>query len=279
MISLQPPSAIPDDDAYLATICNQNAWASSHHAQWLAAYNHYRTHLGNPWVVATSTFLPNIDKEQYALYDTRRSGKRIRAVRNMPNLLCCPMCGSEMTGSLDHFLPRDIFPEFSVMLANLVPACSHCNSSAKKSTYKGTYPESFIHPYFETLAASPIWLIEVVRPLVAVTFKPRVLPSVPRSDSKRVAFHLKNILGNQFHLWAANRWATLPQVIRNAVGVSGTVSTVQVQSELTKQLAQANATTGLNSWLSAFFRGLQSDSEAHTFIANAAHPLTTTFPA
>jgi hypothetical protein len=165
------------------------------------------------------------------------------------------------------------------MLANLVPACTHCNSSAKKTTYKGTNAESFVHPYFETLAVSPIWRVEVIRPLAAATFQPTVLGYLTGTDAERVAFHLKNILGKQFYLWAENRWSTLPQVLRNSLGGTGAVAVAEVQDQIGKQLAQSNAATGLNSWLSAFFRGLHGDGEVHAFLAAAAGPLIAASPA
>ena len=279
MISLRFPSVTLDDDAYLATICSQNNWAAPHHSQWQVAYNQYRAHFGNPWNVSLVRFPPAVEDEQCHLYDKRRSGKRIREIRDMPNLLCCPMCGSGTTGSIDHFLPRDIFPEFSVMLANLVPACTHCNSSAKGNTYRGVNPESFLHPYFESLAQSPIWLIETVRPLAAATFKPTVLSTLTGTDALRIAFHLRNILGKQFHLWAANRWSTLPQVIRNSVARAGVISADEVQDHLGKQLAQAITTTGINSWLSAFLRGIRNDAGVHAFVASAANQLAAVSPA
>jgi|KBSSwiStaDraftv2_1062776.scaffolds.fasta_scaffold102224_4 5-methylcytosine-specific restriction endonuclease McrA len=279
MIPLAAPTGTPDDDAYLVTICQQNAWATPHQPPWLGAYAHYRTHLGNPWNVAPTVFSPDVGEKQYALYDTRRSGKRIQEIRDTPGLLCCPMCGSGMTGTLDHFLPRDKFPEFSVMLANLIPACSQCNSSGKRQVYRGDNPESFIHPYFETLAISAIWQIEVLPPFGAATFRAFASNILPAPQKARVSFHLGKLLGKQFHLWAANRWSTLPQVIRNGLSGTGPITANQVQVELTNQLGQHNVATGLNSWQSAFFRGLLNDAGAHAHIAALATPLTATPPA
>lgn len=45
----------------------------------------------------------------------------------------CPNCTIETVASLDHYIPKDEFPEFSVNPLNLFPCCSTCNS--KKNEY------------------------------------------------------------------------------------------------------------------------------------------------
>jgi hypothetical protein len=44
----------------------------------------------------------------------------------------CLNCNMNEANTLDHFLPKDEYPEFSVHPKNLIPSCSNCNS--KKST-------------------------------------------------------------------------------------------------------------------------------------------------
>ncbi|WP_456797488.1 HNH endonuclease [Bradyrhizobium sp. USDA 4473] len=102
-------------------------------------------------------------------------------------LQSCPMCGSSVTGSVDHFLPKEDFPEFSLMAANLVPACSHCNSGAKRQTYKGaSADERFLHPYFDALAAKPLWLTKIIGPYSAARFEaaPPCRSSMQRSAAE-----------------------------------------------------------------------------------------------
>lgn len=64
----------------------------------------------------------------------------------------CPYCGISEPKTLDHYLPKESYPEFSVFPANLIPICHVCNSS-----YKGTQLLSntgerlFLHSYFDVL--------------------------------------------------------------------------------------------------------------------------------
>ncbi|WP_197242363.1 HNH endonuclease [Bacillus cereus] len=39
----------------------------------------------------------------------------------------CPYCGIGEPVTLDHYLPKGVFPEFSILSINLVPCCDPCN--------------------------------------------------------------------------------------------------------------------------------------------------------
>lgn len=40
----------------------------------------------------------------------------------------CPYCGIVMSETIEHILPKDYFPEFSIYSSNLIPCCWKCNS-------------------------------------------------------------------------------------------------------------------------------------------------------
>ncbi|VVS91052.1 HNH endonuclease [Desulfoluna spongiiphila] len=62
----------------------------------------------------------------------------------------CPFCGGiGRPSTLDHFLPKANFPQFSVLPTNLVPCCKDCNSGEKKTGFATTDEEQVLHPYFE----------------------------------------------------------------------------------------------------------------------------------
>lgn len=75
-----------------------------------------------------------------------------RLVQSM-NVPVCPYCNRALTttvqtspgGSLrqnqmDHYLPKDIYPSFSVSLYNLIPSCANCNHQKRDSTALVLYP-------------------------------------------------------------------------------------------------------------------------------------------
>ncbi|AHY49221.1 MULTISPECIES: HNH endonuclease [Bradyrhizobium] len=267
MIALRAPSPTEDDN-YLLKICKEPPWAA-HHGVWLWCYQLYRNHGGNPWSIAKSQFSAGVGKEQRQLYESRKSVKRFADIRNQ-QLASCPMCGSPATGTLDHFLPKETFPEFSVMAANLIPACTHCNSSAKGRKYQGADVDEWpLHPYFDTLAQSAIWWVRVIPPYQAATFEAIPCSFHPPAVHKRLAFHLKFVLGPQFTRSCTNLWATLPQVIRD-VTENTPVSAIDVASLLEMRLKIDQASLGMNAWQTAFHRGLLGDLSAQGYLASQA---------
>jgi 5-methylcytosine-specific restriction endonuclease McrA len=274
VISLpQPPAA--DDEAYLKRLCEALAW-NQYREPWLESYAAYLQHRGNPWFIAPANFTPDIQDKQRKLYETRKRTKRFKNIRETPGLLSCPMCGSPTTGSLDHYLPRSVYPEFAVMAANLVPACTHCNSVVKGDTFRGNEPERFIHPYFDAFADSPLWQVNFNPPYAAVTFIASPLATLALEHHTRVDFHLKHVLGTQFFLWAQNQWATFPYLVIKTVSDRDVLNCMHVTNEAKSCLHRAIVTQGTNSWLSAFFRGLVTNAEACEHIASITQSLTAT---
>ncbi len=272
MIALSAPSPVDDDD-YLLRICKEPPW-SAQHGLWLWCYHAYRHYGGNPWAIAKSQFSTTIGDEQRKLYENRKSGKRLNDLRKT-QLASCPMCGSPGTGTLDHFLPKETFPEFAVMAANLVPACTHCNSSAKGRKYQGANTEEWpLHPYFDTLAQSAIWQVRIIPPYQAATFEATPYSSHPPNILRRLVFHLSFVLGPQFNRACTNLWATLPQVIRDLTVMDGPVSLGDVYLNLTTLLKIDQASMGTNAWQTAFHRGVLGDAAAQAFIASQASILT-----
>src|SRR5262245_19880217 len=77
--------------------------------------------------------------EMVAVYDNRlvkktAPGRRIydKIFTSAPNDKC-PLCGHRNVKTLDHYLPKALFPALTVTPINLIPACSDCNK-AKLST-------------------------------------------------------------------------------------------------------------------------------------------------
>ncbi len=68
----------------------------------------------------------------------------------------CPLCAHRIASSIDHYLPKDYFPELSVVPMNLIPCCADCNR-IKHSYYPAEAGEQILHPYFHRLG-SERWL-------------------------------------------------------------------------------------------------------------------------
>lgn len=73
----------------------------------------------------------------------------------------CPNCTIEKVASLDHYIPKEEFPEFSVNPINLVPCCSTCNSK-KKENWKDDKKMLFLNLYSDVIPNSQYLFVNVV---------------------------------------------------------------------------------------------------------------------
>jgi hypothetical protein len=73
----------------------------------------------------------------------------------------CPNCTIESVASLDHYIPKDEFPEFSVNPTNLIPCCATCNSK-KKEKWKGDKNLLFINLYSDVIPEKQYLFVDIV---------------------------------------------------------------------------------------------------------------------
>lgn len=266
MQHLPLPVSPAEDEAVVNKLAQTATW-TPHQAAWITAYQTYHANGGSPFAINPHNFGPGVHDLQYALYDSRRRSGELGRMRRKGGLKSCPVCGSPVTGDLDHYLPRDIYPEYSIMRANLVPACKHCNSGVKGTTVHGGHPRRFIHPYFDPWAAQAIWFVEPLPPYKAATFRSRPLPGLPAPQNEIVEFHLMNVLGTQFHLSMANYWSSLPGQLKMR---DPALTIASVTQQLDLELRVALHSTGTNSWQAALLRGIQLQAEAIDYLREEA---------
>lgn len=74
------------------------------------------------------------------LYSSKKSIVRkhwdeLKRINGGENILC-PICGVNLAKEMDHYIPRENMPEFSVYRNNLIPLCHDCNHD-KSSKWLG----------------------------------------------------------------------------------------------------------------------------------------------
>lgn len=69
-------------------------------------------------------------------------------IMSIPPYGTCPFCGQRKVSTLDHFLPKSLYPTYAINPLNLVAACSDCNKLKGDNSVK-TREEQLIHPYYD----------------------------------------------------------------------------------------------------------------------------------
>lgn len=64
----------------------------------------------------------------------------------------CPFCGISESSTLDHYLPKEQYPEFAIFPKNLVPSCAVCNTRKRdRILVEGTNVRMFLHPCYDLI--------------------------------------------------------------------------------------------------------------------------------
>lgn len=117
----------------------------------------------------------------------------------------CFYCAVSPSQNIDHYLPKDQFPELSIEIYNLVPSCSKCNST--KSTYFSLDKDKqLIHPYFNMEYYTSKWMYAYInkdyvdhlcRPPITFIAKP---DNMNNQNKERLKNHFKVLRLNDIYV-------------------------------------------------------------------------------
>jgi hypothetical protein len=173
----------------------------------------------------------------------------------------CPMCGSFLSGTLDHLLPRNSHPEFSVFTPNLVHACD-CNSK-RGSVYAGAVAgERVLHPYFDQCLSQRLIVAGFddlgLVPRVSLRLTPEAIAS---PHFVAIRFHVENVVKRTaITTYLGGQWADLcrqPSIVLRFLE-NPVQSLEDLRSKLERELDLLDRARGgaRNNWNSIFAAGL-----------------------
>lgn len=235
----------------------------------------------------------------YRLYDSDANYLRYKNAPRKPGYVgCCPYCGIKGSMTVDHYLPRnkEAFPHFSVLSANLVPACSGCQGHKlayyapstgrvvrnwrrqvksidrlqRPYRYR-TSEHRILHPYFDRWLAEQVLIAHIeidargAPSLVSIT--PRL--NLARSTRRSVEFHLERL-----HVLERARGEV--GHLHNAIlkGIKGVLTPTELLENLKTQLASAQSRGGSPNFFDALYlRALILRKDLHSqLLSDAAVP-------
>ncbi|MFD0494752.1 hypothetical protein [Streptomyces rhizosphaericus] len=164
----------------------------------------------------------------------------------------CLLCGNSEVGSLDHHLPKDTLPLYTICPVNLVPACGKCNQ-AKGDRIGATASQRTLHPYYDRPGLAGRYLFADITSW-PVQFRIQSLPEWDAEMIARVDHHFRTFnLAQRYaefctSVLTANQW--LHRKIRRDSGRSA------LAAHLQEDAGQHASTHGLNTWDTALRYGL-----------------------
>lgn len=167
----------------------------------------------------------------------------------------CPYCGFGHVKTVDHFLGKSRYPVFSVMPANLIPACRDCNF--EKSGSLVSAGEQILHPYFEDAAVeTDDWLVgEIVQgPIASVRYFIRPPRGWPPDRVTRLENYFRDFdLANRFSVQVGPLLAGLASTLER-------LPTPALRATHLRGAAMDERSVQRNSWKTAFYEAAhQSD--------------------
>lgn len=219
---------------------------------------HSRASVGRLYQMARHTGVGGVSRDQMMDVYTQRmvpksaTGRRIYdRILSLPENGKCPLCGIGTVNTLDHYLPKEGFPVFSVTPWNLVAACQWCQRE-KGTYYPETKKEQLLHPYFDQLGQA-IWLKAKVVPGAPAAFRFFASPPANWNGALkgRVVTHLKQLkLPKLFADNAGSRLVEIRGRLRRLRKKGGKKA---VRAHLQEELESIEEDHA-NSWTAAMYR-------------------------
>jgi len=169
----------------------------------------------------------------------------------------CPLCTLKPASTLDHYLPKSLYPIYSVTPINLIPVCRDCNSD-KLISYPRNSEEETLHPYFDDIE-SESWLKMKIAQINPLIFEYYVDPPEHWSDClrKRTEKHLLSFnLNELFCSHAQEEFGNIASQLKLLYKMGGEAGLKAFLFDCYKSRLNNN----MNSWQTAFYHGLY-DSE------------------
>ena len=197
--------------------------------------------------------------EMVKVYDQRMAGKKgpgrhvYDAIRLLPKQGICPFCDHRPVSTLDHLLPKRLFPALAVAPDNLVGACADCNK-AKLAFAPAVAEEVVLHPYFDDVEGERWLEARVVEgPVAAVIFRTQAVAAWPDALNGRVRRQFRRLgLAPLYGAQAAREISSQAQLLGD---IHDSFGAVGVREELTRQ-AETREAVRLNSWQAVTYRAL-----------------------
>ena len=175
----------------------------------------------------------------------------------------CPFCSINDTSTLDHYLPKETYPEFSIFSKNLVPCCAHCNTNkGTKLLEQDGDVRLFLHPYFDRVPETRFLVASVVirEDTLGLTYRIVRADGVNRDVFRRLKSHFVNLkLDDRYRRMGLEHLSGRYGALKRAYGDRNDAG--RVSTELEGEAERFELQYGLNHWLSVLFRSLSSLEE------------------
>ena len=221
-----------------------------------------------PWpeMAAQGKTLENLYSSQPPIHSAQ---KPILDSLRTKELQFCPACGEDGTpNTLDHYLPKKKYPEFSVISRNLFPMCDICQGKKGSKTVNEANQRLFLHPYFDDFTALSVVRLVIGRPFDSPnSFAIQPHPVLTVDQSALISRHLKELcISSRYEQFFKSEYIRLKRLVSRARNKEQ-----DVRERITGFHAYA-LDKSTNSWGAIFYQGVLDDADLMTFLEHGPLP-------
>lgn len=276
VVRLAPPDS--DNDAYIDGVVAQrqggvNAGFFTNLApEWKARVQAYKDASGAPCVLKPWPEVQDHAKKFHNLFlspaDDSFQAPVLQGLRSR-KLQLCPACGEDGTpNTLDHYLPKNSYPEFSITACNLFPMCDICQGEKGTATVNATNERLFLHPYFDKFTDVQVFFLTIGRPFEAphtISIEPH--PCLEVAQHALVARHLYELgIGRRYNHFFKSEYIRLLKLVKS-IRQKG----LNVRSYLDTFCEHA-LHKSVNSWGHVFYTGIIADAALMDYLETGVLP-------
>ncbi|TCA18485.1 hypothetical protein E0H68_03350 [Rhizobium leguminosarum bv. viciae] len=166
-------------------------------AEWLARVQAYLDHHGSAALVEKWPAIAADKTKFIGLYKHPAEGSAQGMVlENLRahELVICPACGEAgRPNTLDHYLPKGVYPQFAIVPQNLFPMCDACQGAKLELTGDAQTPRFFIHPYYDRFSAPEVVSLRIHAPFDTPTFELIPNPNLMDDERTLVGVHIEKL--------------------------------------------------------------------------------------
>lgn len=267
-----------DQDAFIDEVVNQRQGGGNAQffanikTAWKARVQAYLAASGDPAVIKPWAEIRPHATKFLTLYLSPAEGsiqRPVLASLRSRKLQLCPACGEDGTpNTLDHYLPKQTYPEFSITAHNLSPMCDICQGEKGTDTVNAANERLFLHPYFDQFIDLQVLHLDIGQPYAApetMTLTPH--PGLNPAQSALVARHLKQLaISVRYHHFFKDEYLRLLRLVQT-IRQKGQDVTANLEFFRENALNKS-----INSWGHVFYTGVLANHELMDYLRHSQLP-------
>jgi hypothetical protein len=175
----------------------------------------------------------------------------------------CPFCGISESSTLDHYLPKEQYPELSIFPKNLVPSCAVCNTRKRgRILDEGTNVRMFLHPCYDVIPDIAFLSVRARMEGKALVLSYRLTrpAGIPLQTFQHLRYHFDKLdLADRYRRMGLEHLGGQYPAFRRAYGSGEDAG--RVSEKLIEGAEDFEEAQGPNYWLAKLYRALAGNDD------------------